>query len=387
MFNSWPAYSNDEIEDVIHCLNSGKVNYWTGEQGRRFEQEFAELCGVKHGVAVANGTLALELALYSLGVQPGDEVIVTPRTFIASASCIVLRGATPVFADVDPISQNITPATIKKAISPRTKAIITVHHAGWPCDMDPIIELAGKHRLFVIEDCAQALGAKYKGRPVGSFGDMAAFSFCQDKIVSTGGEGGMLVTNSQSLWEKAWSYKDHGKNFEKTRTPANGHGFRWLHDSFGTNGRMTEMQAAIGRIQLKKLENWHQLRANNAAILNKRFGKIPALRTTIPTEEITHAYYKYYAFIRPDLIRGDWSRDRIVEAINDKDIPCFTGSCPGIYLESAFSGENSVNMADLSIASQLGKTSLMFPVHPTLSSSDMEMIADGACEVIRTASI
>jgi dTDP-4-amino-4,6-dideoxygalactose transaminase len=387
MFNSWPTYSTDEIDAAISCLHTGKVNYWTGEHGKLFEQEFAELCGVQHAVALANGTLALELALYSLGINTGDEVIVTPRTFIASASCIVLRGATPVFADVDSTTQNITPSSIQNVLSPRTKAIIAVHHAGWPCDMKPIMELAKNNGLFVIEDCAQALGAEYNGRPVGSFGDMAAFSFCQDKIVSTGGEGGMLVTSNKSLWEKAWSYKDHGKNFEKTRNPVNGHSFRWLHDSFGTNWRMTEMQAAIGRVQLTKLHNWRHSRTSNATILNKRFSEIPALRITVPTVGITHAYYKYYAFVRPELIRKEWSRDLIVEAINEKGIPCFTGSCPGIYMEGAFSRENPVSKESLSTALRLGETSLMFPVHPTLSSSDMEAIADGASEVLHEASL
>lgn len=385
-FNTWPTYEEDEISAAIQCLRSGKVNYWSGEQGKLFESEFATQCESNHAVAVANGTLALELALFSLDIKPGDEVIVTPRSFVASASCIVMRGATPVFADVDPVTQNITAATIERVISNHTKAIITVHHAGWPCEMDKIMELANAHKLYVIEDCAQALGAKYNGRPVGSFGHLAAFSFCQDKIVSTGGEGGMLVTSDPELWKRAWSFKDHGKSYEKTHRPSSGHTFRWVHDSFGTNWRMTEMQAAIGRVQLKKLNSWCQARRSNAAVLNRRFSDIPALRVTMPPPEVYHAYYKYYAFLKPEKLKRGWDRNRVVENLNKKGIPCFTGTCPGIYLEKAFSGSYS-KQTNLFTSEWLGETSLMFPVHPTLNNLDMEIIADGVDAVITKASV
>jgi len=181
----WPIYERDEIEAVTHVLQSGKVNYWTGLEGRTFESEFAQHFGVEHAIALANGSVALELALHILGIGAGDEVIVTPRTFIASASSVVMRGATPVFAEVNQDSQNITADTIRSQITSRTRAIILVHHAGWPCCMDSILELAVEHDLKIVEDCAQAHAATYKGRPVGTFGDAAAFSFCQDKIMST----------------------------------------------------------------------------------------------------------------------------------------------------------------------------------------------------------
>jgi len=280
----WPYFERDEINAVVAVLKSGKVNYWTGDEGRLFEKEFAAFAGCNHAVALANGTVALELALYALGIGPGDEVIVTSRTFIASASCVIMRGATPVMADIDPVSQNITAETIKAAITPKTKAIIAVHLAGWPCDMDPILKLAKKHSLKVIEDCAQAHGATYKGRPVGSMGDAGAFSFCQDKIMTTGGEGGMLTTNDEEVWRKAWEYKDHGKGYDAVYNRRHSPGFRWLHESFGTNLRMTEMQSTLGRTALAKLPTWVATRRRHAGILNSRLSQLEALRTTIPPE-------------------------------------------------------------------------------------------------------
>src|SRR6266446_8989727 len=296
-FNPWPHFEPDGIEAAIRVLQSGKVNYWTGDEGRQFEKEFAGEAGCKYGVAVANGTVALELALCALGIGPGDEVIVPSRTFIASASCAAMRGARPVLADVDPDSQNLTAETIRPLLTSRTKAIMAVHLAGWPCDMDPILELAREQGIRVIEDCAQSHGATYKGRPVGSIGDVAAFSFCQDKIMSTGGEGGMLTTNDDELWERAWSFKDHGKDHGAAHKQQTSSGFRWLHDSFGTNWRLTEMQAAIGRSLLAKLPGQLDRRRRTANILSQRFNALPALRVTIPPEEISHAYYKYYVFL------------------------------------------------------------------------------------------
>ncbi|MBT0653125.1 DegT/DnrJ/EryC1/StrS family aminotransferase [Geomobilimonas luticola] len=378
-FAPWPFFDADEIAAATAPLQSGKVNYWTGTEGREFEKEFAAFAGCRHAIALANGTVALELALYALGIGPGDEVITTSRTFIASASCIVMRGATPVIADVDPVSQNVTADTIRPCITPRTKAIIAVHLAGWPCDMDPILELARQRGLKVIEDCAQCHGATYKGRPVGSLGDVAAFSFCQDKIMTTGGEGGMLTTNDPALWERAWAFKDHGKSFDAVYNRQHPPGFRWLHESFGTNWRMTEMQSAIGRVQLRKLPEWTRIRNRHAAILTEGFSHIPALRLTIPPPEIGHAYYKYYVFLRPGTFENSKFkiqnskfpsfRDRAMAAINAEGIPCFSGSCSEIYLEKAFDGLRP--MERLPVAKELGETSLMFLVHPTLGDEDM----------------
>ncbi|GFO55070.1 aminotransferase [Geomonas sp. Red276] len=369
-FAPWPYFTPEEIAAATLPLASGKVNYWTGTEGREFEKEFAKAAGCSHAIALANGTLALELALYGLGIGPGDEVITTSRTFIASASCIVMRGATPVVADVDPVSQNVTADTIRPLINARTKAIIAVHLAGWPCDMEPIRDLAAEHGLKVVEDCAQCHGATYKGRPVGSLGDVAAFSFCQDKIMTTGGEGGILTTNDPALWEKCWAYKDHGKSFQAVYHREHPPGFRWLHESFGTNWRMTEMQSAIGRVQLRLLPEWTRTRREHSALLTACFERLPALRVTVPGEGIGHAYYKYYVFVRPDLLKEGWDRDRIMNAVTAEGIPCFSGSCSEIYLEKAFDQQGRPAKRH-PVAKELGETSLMFLVHPTLGRQEI----------------
>ena len=370
-FAPWPFFAQDEIAAATTCLSSGKVNYWPGAEGREFEKEFATFTCCSHAIALANGTVALELALNALGIGSGDEVITTCRTFIASASCIVMRGAIPIVVDVDPTSQNITADTIRPHITPRTKAIICVHLAGWPCDMDPILKLAREHELKVIEDCAQAHGATYKGNPVGSLADVAAFSFCQDKIMTTGGEGGMLTTNDEVLWRKAWEFKDHGKSYDAVYNRHHEPGFRWLHESFGTNMRLTEMQSAIGRVQLRKLPEWTAARQRHAAILTESFSRIPALRLTPVPSEISHAMYKYYVFVRPEMLASGWDRDMVMNAINAEGIPCFSGSCSEIYLEKAFVDAGYGPTERLPVAKELGETSLMFLVHPTLTDEDM----------------
>jgi dTDP-4-amino-4,6-dideoxygalactose transaminase len=381
----WPRFDDEQIAAAVAVLRSGKVNYWTGEQGRAFEAEFAEAAGCRYGIALANGTVALELALRCLDIGAGDEVVVTPRTFLASASCAVVCGARPVFADVDPVSQNITAASIEAVLSSRTKAVIAVHLAGWPCDMDPILELCRSRGLKLIEDCAQAHGATYRGRPVGSFGDAAAFSFCQDKIMTTAGEGGMLVTDDRALWSRAWAYKDHGKSFEAVYERVHPQGFRWLHESFGTNWRMTEVQAAIGRVQLRRLPEWLDRRRRNAAILTGRLQAIPALRVTRPPNHAGHAYYKYYAFVRPERLAEGWDRDRILTAITSRGVPCFSGSCSEIYREKAFDGTGLAPAERLPVARALGETALMLLVHPTLLEADMAQTARVVEDVLAEA--
>ncbi len=384
-FAPWPSFTEEEAEAVKTVLLSNKVNYWTGQEGRAFEKEFAAYFGCKHAIALANGTVALELAMVALDIGPGDEVVTTSRTFIASASAIVMRGATPVLADIDPVSQNITADTIRAVLTPRTKAIIAVHLAGWPCDMDPILDLAAEYGLKIIEDCAQAHGACYKGRPVGSMGDLAAFSFCQDKIMTTGGEGGMLTTNDSVLWEKAWAFKDHGKSYDAVYKRVHSPGFRWLHESFGTNWRITEMQSAIGRIQLRRLPQWVQTRRSFAALLNDSLSELPALRLTPPSAEVFHSYYKYYAFVRAEQLKEDWHRDRIMAAINAEGVPCFSGSCSEIYLELAFCDKGLGPLAPLPIARELGESALMFLVHPTLNRTDIEQTATAIIKVMGAA--
>jgi hypothetical protein len=366
----WPYFAEDEIVAAVRVLRSGNVNYWTGNEGKEFEREYAEYTGTQHAVAVANGSLALELALKVLGVGSGDEVVTTSRTFIASASCAVMLGARPVFADVDRESQNITAESIRNVLTPRTKAIVAVHLAGWPCEMDDIVSLAREHDIKVVEDCAQAHGATYKGRPVGSIGDIGAFSFCQDKIMTTAGEGGMITLDSDEMYESAWAYKDHGKSYDAVYRRTHEVGFRWLHETFGTNWRMTEVQSAIGRIQLRKLTLWSATRRKYAKMLTESFAAVPGLRVSIPPAYIEHAYYKYYAFVCPEMLRPEWTRDRIIEEIKDAGVQCFSGSCSEVYLEKAFPTEwRPAN--GLSVARELGETSIMFLVHPTLTKENI----------------
>ncbi|MGV2497807.1 DegT/DnrJ/EryC1/StrS family aminotransferase [Pelagerythrobacter aerophilus] len=389
----WPAFSEEELQAVSEVLASARVNYWTGEICRKFEREFAAWTETAHAIAVANGTVALDLALQGLGVGPGDEVIVTPRTFIASVSCVVNAGATPVFADVDRSSGNLTAETIGAALSPRTKAVIVVHLGGWPCDMDAIMDLAEKHNFKVVEDCAQAHGARYKGRSVGAIGHVGAWSFCQDKIMTTGGEGGMVTTDDQELWSRMWSFKDHGKNWTTVYSTRASSGFRWVHDTFGTNWRMLEMQGAIGRIQLRRMGEWTRARTENAASLRRALmpfsgaDGIVRLADLHRTEEDTvHGYYRYYTYIRPENLTSGWSRDRIVDEIMERGVPCFHGSCSEVYREKAFDGTGWRPEKPLPVAHELGETSIMFLVHPTLSPNDVARTADAIDGVFAKAS-
>jgi dTDP-4-amino-4,6-dideoxygalactose transaminase len=384
MLPAWPHLDEEMIDAAARVLRSGKLNYWTGTEGRQFEREMADYVGCQFAVAVTNGTVALELALLALGVGPGDEVIVPSRTFVATAFAVSRCGATPVFADVDLDSQNITASTIAEQITERTRAIIAVHLAGWPCDIDPILELARERGLWVIEDCAQAHGARYNGRAVGSLGDVGAFSFCQDKIMTTGGEGGMLVTNHADVWQRAWSFKDHGKDHTLSSTPPTTSGFRWLHNSVGTNWRLTEMQSAIGRVALRRLDSWVARRRQHAAILNERLSSLESLRTTPASDDVWHSYYKWYGFVRTDLLRWGWTRDRIVDEINARGLPCFSGSCSEIYLEKAFSQALRPQTRH-AVAKELGETSLMLLVHPTLMEGHMTAAAEIVTSVMQQA--
>lgn len=388
VFSPWPSFSQHEADEVSRVLLSNKVNYWTGDEGRNFENEFASFADCKYAVAVANGTLALDLALLALGIGAGDEVIVTPRTFLASVSCIVNAGAKPVFADVDIDSQNITAETIAAVLTNKTKAIICVHLAGWPCDMDAIMALAKEHDLKVIEDCAQAHGAKYKGRSVGSIGHIGCWSFCQDKIITTGGEGGMVTTNDQALWTKMWSFKDHGKSFDAVYHKQHPPGFRWLHESFGTNWRLTEMQSAIGRIQLQRMNDWHKKRTDNALAIAKAcepFSANGLLRVPLPSSDIEHAFYKFYIFVEPAMLKPNWTRDRIIDEVNQRGVPCFQGACPEVYLEKAFENTGFRPVKRLPVAKKLGETSLMFLVHPTLTTQEIGQTGIILNEVVNKA--
>lgn len=406
-FSPWPSFTLEEADAAHKLLLSNKVNYWTGTECHEFEKEFAAWCDTRYAVALANGTLALDLALKALGIGAGDEVVVTPRTFIASISCIVNAGAIPIFADVEPDSGNISASTIARVLTSKTKAVICVHLAGWPCDMEPIMILANTHGLKVIEDCAQAHGARYKGQPVGSIGHIGAWSFCQDKIMTTGGEGGMVTTNDEALWRAMWSFKDHGKSYEAVFERQHPPGFRWLHESFGTNWRMLEIQAVIGRIQLRRMVNWTMQRNRNAELLVSALEPFfsPTGPVRVPklicagcdlgcghagiqfcSGGCIHAQYKFYAYVRPENLAFGWTRDRIIDAVNAEGIPCYQGSCSEVYLEKAFDCTGWRPETPLPVAHELGKNSIMLLVHPTLKSEEMARVTEVLRRVLYLAS-
>lgn len=384
-FSPWPSFTAEEVDAVAEVLASNRVNYWTGDRCRAFEKSFAEWAGSRHAVALTNGTVALDVALKALNIGPGDEVITTPRTFLASASCVVTAGAIPVFADVDRDSQNITADTIRAVLTPRTKAIICVHLGGMPCDMDPIMELAGEHGLKVIEDCAQAHGARYRGRSVGSIGHIGAWSFCQDKIMTTGGEGGMVTTDDPDLWSFMWSYKDHGKSWEAVYERPHPPGPRLVHDTFGTNWRMIEMQAVIGLIQLERMAEWTDTRTRIARAIGNACAPYRALRLPSSPNHIVHGWYRFYAFVQPEALAPGWTRNRIIEAIAAEGVPCFHGSASEVYLERAFDGTGWRPPERLPVARELGETSLAFLVHPTLTEREVHKTCDVIHQVMSQA--
>ena len=372
---TWPEFDDEQIAAVVDALRSGKVNAWTGPDVMAFERDFAAHVGTRHAVAMANGTVTMDAALRALDLRPGDEVIVTPRSFVASASCVLLAGGVPVFADVDADSQNITPATIAAVITPRTRGIIPVHLAGWPCDMLAIMDLARAHGLWVVEDCAQAHGARIGNRPVGGFGTLGSYSFCQDKIMSTGGEGGMVVTDDTALFDRIWSFKDHGKDRNLMMQSDPPPGFRWLHSAGpGTNLRMTGLSAAIGRVQLRRLPGWQQVRRANADRLARGLSDLPLLRVPVPPSGVTHAWYRFYAFVRPERLAEGWTRDRLLADLTGKGVPVFSGSCAEIYKERNFSDPGHHPPSPLPVAQELGRTSMAFLVDPTWTDLQLDHV-------------
>jgi dTDP-4-amino-4,6-dideoxygalactose transaminase len=381
----WPHFDAEQIDAATRVLASGKVNTWTGQETTAFEKEYASWCGTAHAIAFANGSLALSSAYLAIGLGHGDELITTPRTFIATASSAVLLGAKPVFADVDADSGAITAATIAPLIKPRTKAISVVHLGGWPADMPAILELARAHGIAVIEDCAQAHGARIHGQSVGSFADVAAWSFCQDKILTTAGEGGMVSTNRADLWDAMWAFKDHGKTQEAVYGREHPPGFRWLHERFGSNFRLTELQSAIGRIQLQRLPEWTAARTRNALLLAEALADCSAVRVPLPPKGITHAWYKFYAFVKPEALAEGWSRDRILSEIAALEYPILSGSCSEIYLERCFQEAGLAPAERLPVARELGETSLMFLVHPTITPEQMACYAEVVWSVVKQA--
>jgi dTDP-4-amino-4,6-dideoxygalactose transaminase len=381
----WPMYEADEIAAATEVLQSGRVNALVhGDHTRAFEKEFSEFVGMPFACAVANGTVALELALRALGIGPGDEVIVPARSFFASVSCVLAVGAEPAFADVRLDTQNIDPASVARMITPRTRAVICVHLAGKPCDMDALVQLCQDHAVALIEDCAQAHGATYRGRMVGSFGDCSAFSFCTDKIMSTGGEGGISLFRTHAAWETAFAYKDHGKNPVKMRAPATGAPgeFRFTHDSFGSNFRLTELQAAIGRIQLGKLPQWLETRRANAARLMDALGQLPGLIVDPLADGAESAWYKFYVRVDPARLPRGMTRSDVLAGLIARGIQCGSGSCPDMSREGAFGHMNPRRDGDLANAGQLGLSTIMLPVDHLLTSADIDAMIAAFREVL-----
>ncbi|WP_214405097.1 DegT/DnrJ/EryC1/StrS family aminotransferase [Pseudonocardia lacus] len=380
----WPHFDDDERAAAAAVLASGRVNYWTGEHGRAFEREFADWAGVEHAVAVANGTVALEIALRALGVGPGDEVVVPAATFIATASAVVACGAQPVVVDVDPRTQCLTAATVEPALTGRTAAVVVVHLGGFPADAEPVVRLARRAGLAVVEDCAQAHGARRDGRRVGTFGDVAAWSFCQDKIMTTAGEGGAITTADRRLWRRCWEYKDHGKNHDAVSAPAPRPGFRYVHDSFGTNARMSEIQAAVGRRQLRKVDGWVATRRALADRLTAGLADVPALRLPAAPAGVAHAYYRYYVHLRPELLGAGWDRDRVVAALVAEGIPATHGGGAEIHRERAFRSTGHPP-AVLANAAALARTSLTLPVHHRMADTDVDQVLLAVHKVLAEA--
>lgn len=387
--SSWPYFDDEQIEKVVNVLKKGKVNSWHGNETKNFEKEFASWSNNQYAIAIANGSLALSSAYLSLNIGEGDEVITTPRTFIATASSISLLKAVPIFADVDINSGNISAENIEPLINKKTKAISVVHLAGWPADMINIKKLAKQYNLALIEDCAQSHGARIKlndnFKSVGSFGDVAAWSFCQDKIISTGGEGGMITTDNNKIFKRIWSLKDHGKSYELSLKKSDSYSFRWLHENFGSNFRLTEMQSAIGRSQLRLMDDWHQKRTRNAMILFEILNHISNLRIPMPSSNIVHAWYKFYCYLEEDSLSIGWDRERIINEIREQSYPAFSGSCSEIYLENCFKKNLSKNQKRLKNAKSLGDTSLMFLVHPTITVDEMKEYAFAIKKVLNKA--
>ena len=368
-YSTWPNYSNEIISSVTNVLKSGNVNYLQGNYGRKFEYNFKHKFNLKHTCVVANGTLALEIALLSLKLKKNDEVIVTPRSYNSSASSVLRVQSKPIFADIDNHSFNLTADTIKKKITSKTKAIILVHLYGMPCNMDEIMELAKKYKIKVIEDCSQAHGAKFKNRYVGSFGGISIWSFCNDKIISTGGEGGMISCKLKSTYDLIWSLKDIGKNLKKFYSKKKKYDYPYMHDFIGTNARITEMQSVIGLKQLNKLNTFIALRNRNAKILSRYLCEFKFINLPIIKKNNTHAFYRYTITINFDQLKSKINRNNLIKKIISKNIYCNVGGCPEIYLEKTFN--KFVKKNRLPIAKDLNDKTISFLVDHTISEKNM----------------
>ncbi|MBM4085998.1 MAG: DegT/DnrJ/EryC1/StrS family aminotransferase, partial [Planctomycetes bacterium] len=295
----WPVYGEEEIELIAQILRSGNTHFVRSTVSKDFEKRFADWNGSKHAICCNSGTSAIHMALAAGGVGPGDEVIVPPRTFIGTVSPVLYQNAVPVFADIDPATHNISPAAIREVITERTKAIIPVHLAGLPCDMDAIMAIAREHNLLVVEDCAQAHGAEYKGRKVGTIGQVNAFSMQDSKILNTTGDGGMVTTDSDECAIFCREFRNHG--FLSTRRHDDLH--IYIHPRMGYNYRMTEIQAAVGLKAMDRLDGYIATRRANGAFLSREIAKIDGLIPMAEPPGCKCTYYVYYGTMQLEKFR------------------------------------------------------------------------------------
>ena len=339
-FPMWPSFSEKSIEKVSEPLKTGKVNYWTGKIGVEFEKAWAKWNGAKYAVTTTNGTSALHTAVAGLGIGPGDEVICPSYSFIASSFCVLQAGALPIFADVDD-SHTLDARDIEDKITERTKAIVVVHLYGVVADMDPILEIAKKHNLYVIEDCAQCFGGIYKGKKVGTVGDVGCFSFCQSKHFTTGGEGGAVITDNEELWWNCQSFRDHGYDVqERMRLLELEAKLYYVHKRVGFNYRMTEMQSLIGLCELERLDSWNlpQRRKNGRFLADALKGHPLVLSVPLDTPERENAYW-WAPFIL-DSARLKVPVKQFVSAVEAEGVPVYGVQWPEMYKEEAYIQKN-----------------------------------------------
>jgi len=322
-FPMWPQFAPETLQDILEPLKNGKVNYWTGPKGMEFEEAWSRFLGAKMSISCTNGTAALHIGISSLGIGPGDEVIVPSYSFIASSFSVVQAGAIPVFCDVTD-DHTIDPSKIEALITKRTKGIVVVHLYGVVADMGPILEIAKKHHLKVIEDCAQCFGGEYKGVKAGLIGDVGCFSFCQSKHFTTGGEGGMVSTNNEELGWECRSFRDHGYDVKKRMNMlALEEKLPYIHTRVGFNYRMTEIQSVIGINELKRFESWNlPRRLKYAAMYDEAFAGLAGIaKLPCNTAERKNSYWWYP--INLDIDKLDCDATKFCKALQAKNIPCY----------------------------------------------------------------
>lgn len=392
----WPAFSEKTKREALGPLETGLVNYWTGTKGTEFEQRWAEYCGCRFGISTTNGTSALHTALAACEIGPGDEVIVTSYSFIASAFCVLQAGAIPVFADVRKETHTLDPEDVARKITPRTKAILPVHLYGIPCDMGPLMDIARKHGLYVVEDCAQAHGSEYQGKKVGSIGHAGCFSFCQSKHFTTGGEGGCVTTNHEEIAWRARSFRDHGYDVkERLRLLELEKKLFYIHERVGFNYRMTEIQSIIGLCELERFDSWNKPRrvAIGEKLLEAFSGHEAILY--LPPHKKEGKFISFWLFpIVLDTSKISCSIKEFWQAIEAEGVPVAPVLWPQMYKERAFLEHNGFGKSKFPFRSSeytdpnavayekvfcpnaafLEERTFCFPCHPVYGDEHVELM-------------